>query len=250
MPLRPRLVCLVLLLAAALLPASARAAPLVLLEDQRRVFTDAEYCTDACDVFGFVVEETLPDSPFAPFDHGQGLIGYGAAQTSSIGTTAMSGLGQVVFDPDLRTHPIGALPQIGDLAESLYEVAFEVVTPTEVQLGGSFRMSGDFGTEGLYGTYELRRDDVVLDAVSLDGSADDFASFSLADTLDPGLYRLTVAATADDAGPYALRRALFSFALVVPEPSTGLLVGAALLALVRGSGRGREPGQPASRAST
>ena len=130
---------------------------------------------------------------------------------------------------------------LGRTQNSIFDITFEVVDPTDVLLSGSFtRDDTGFNPMGAAVTHFAQIEDatgaVVLGGEVLLPPPDDSfpdppvlvftENFAFAGTLGPGVYRVLVSQT------YVQGSGQFDFELdIVPEPSTALLLGAGLIAL-------------------
>ena len=206
------------LVASLLSLASGPASALSLLGDERTV--KAAYYYDCGLDICLDVDETLPVAPFAAFDAAAVSGSATAQQTSSVGTTSMTGDGSA------------ALPGSYDAySRSTFRVEFAVGLPTTIVLDGLLTtLDHDYGsTEASYSLGPSGG--TPLFESFLEGPGDGVVHevpFHVDTVLDPGTYVLEVFAFAD----YSYGEATYHFDLSVPEPGTGLLLTLGLAALL------------------
>lgn len=196
------------------------AAAVILLSDDREVYVFAYVCIDDCVPVG---GSETPSAPFAPFDAtvvGAGS-GYSAFQASEVG-------------PDLILGQGSAAGWIDGDARSTLDVEFEVTTPTAIVFDATLTAYGpDFnGDAGAL----ARLDEVgganlfQESACGWCGGVEDVQGVHVETVLAPGTYALSVHAVSAEYGYDASYDFSLSF---LPEPSSGLLMGIALLTALR-----------------
>lgn len=179
----------------------------------------------------------VPAAAYADFSGNFGSFEAGAQQFSSLHANRIQARGHAYEGVDA--------PLYGATASTRLDVTFMVADPIVVVLEGEIsRELFSYGTA----TVSLRHDDDVLasffvgevydpDTMTIFDETEADLGMQLA--LDPGVYRLI--ATADPSDSYGPNEgyegAGFDFSLSVPEPSAGLLLGLALVAIAT---RGRQ----------
>lgn len=231
---------------ALLAAAPSHAAPLDLISDSRRVYA----ATEAANIDGDVAIDWPQSSAPTPFVEWIETVGtsYSVATQTSVATPLLvtgsgsASTGRTTFPYD----PPGYFSPEDAWSASTFSLTFGVSEPTAIDLSGVFFAEH---SREIYArsSYSLRDLGSMLDVSSYGiRGHDGLQEFHFQTVLEPGEYQLYVATLVDDF-IFSPGDSSFSFALVVPEPGTGPLLGCAIAGLLAARRRTprRAPG-PAS----